>query len=156
MPLLINSTHPGFRIYNPDNGEYATFQFGRLEIEEGDPNYAVVMAEASRNPYITIVTSATFCPRCGIPFAGKSAKADLEAHVKESHFDTWLADVQAAQAAEHMALVKANAGIACDICEPVQVFPDDAALALHAQVVHASGEQEAPAPKSRRRPGEVG
>ncbi len=155
MALLINNTHPQFRVYNPETGGYAQFQMGRLEIDEGDPDYAVVMAEGQRNPFITIVVSATFCPRCGIPFEGKGAKKDLEEHVKESHFDTWLADVQAAQANEQIALVKANAGIACDICQPVQVFGDAGLLAIHAKVVHASGEEEATAPKRSRRPGEV-
>lgn len=160
MPLLINSTHPGLRIYNPDNGEYAQFTYGRLEIGPDDPNYGTVMAEASRNPFITIVTTATFCPRCGVPFEGSTAKDDLAAHVKSDHFDTYLADLEAAQGSERIQLIKANAGIACDICQPVQVFADADALALHAKVVHASGEEEAPAPetpsRSRRRPGEVG
>lgn len=158
--ILINPTHPALSIYNPETGGYARFVAGKLEIEDDDPNYAWVMAEGQRNPSISIVKSAVFCPYCGEPFAGKPAKALEAAHVKNVHFDKWVERKEAEQAEETNVLVKERAGIACDVCQPVQVFADQDALMAHTKLVHtAPDESAAPvdvaAEVATRRPGEV-
>ena len=158
MTTFLNQTHPYLRIYNPMSGEYAQFQGGKLELEDTDPNYAVVKQAAIDNPAITILETAKGgknCPECGELFIGTTAAARLSVHRKAAHFDAWLADKQAADNAETNEILKAGAGIACDICQPAQVFPDDTALARHVGLLHTAPDEDAAAAVTERRPGEV-
>ncbi len=93
MPLLVNRTHPFYRIFIPSSGEYAEFRHGRLSIDPGDSGYDVVMAEAERNSLITIVddegqiakAAARFaCDIDNLPFASEE---ELVAHVQAMHAD---------------------------------------------------------------------
>lgn len=161
---LINQLHPDLRIYNPDTGGYAQFVAGKLVIEEDDPNYAVAMAEGQRNPSIAIVKSAVYCPWCGEPFAGQTAKALESKHEKDVHFEQWVQKKEGAHAEEVTALVKDRAGVACDVCQPPMIFANDdqgkALLAAHVKLVHEQGAGESPGATDEeiaelRRPGEV-
>jgi uncharacterized protein (UPF0212 family) len=158
MTTFLNQTHPYLRIYNPDTGEYAQFTGGKLELDDDDANYAVVKQAAINNPSITILETAKGgknCPECGELFTGTTAAARLSLHRKAAHFDSWLADKQAADNAETNEILKAGAGIACDICQPAQVFPDAAALARHTRLLHEAPDEDAAAAVTERRPGEV-
>lgn len=55
MALLLNHVNAGLRIFIPATGEVRQFDHGSLVIEEDDPAYGVVMAEALANPNITVV-----------------------------------------------------------------------------------------------------
>jgi len=157
MATLLCHLHPYLRVYNPVTGDYAQFAGGKLDIEPSDPNYAVVMTEASTNPSISIlemVKGGLSCPECGKAFTGGASAAHLGTHRKDAHFDAWMADKAAVNQAEINAIVKERAGIACDACRPAQVFPDKEALNLHNRVVHTAPEDEAAAVTARR-PGEV-
>lgn len=136
MPLLLNHVTPFLQIYNPETGDYARFHAGSLQIEADDPNYEVVMAEAQRNPSITIMVSATTCELCGETFTGKAAAASLGKHRKDAHFAEWMADQDARDAARRNVELKRRAPHACDVCRPVQEFGSADDLALHVNVVH--------------------
>src|SRR5512141_1663080 len=141
MTTFLNQTHPYLRILNPATGDYAQFEGGKLELEEDDPNYAVVMAASVTNPSITILQTAKgghTCPECGELFTGKEGPVQLGQHRKAAHFDAWLADRQKADSAATNTILKQAAGIACDVCQPVQVFPDQAALNTHIRLVHTA------------------
>ena len=157
---LINNVHPDLRVYNPETGGYAQFVAGKLEIEEDDPNYAWAMKEGQRNPSIAIVKSAVYCVYCGEPFAGKMAKAQESKHEKDVHFDEWVKRKEAEVAEEVNVLVKDRAGIACDVCQPVQIFGSTEMLAAHTKLLHEEGGAEtapltAAETEELRRPGEV-
>jgi hypothetical protein len=137
MATLLNHTHPEMRVYVPQTGQYREFRGGKLEIEKDDPDYEVVMAEASRNPSIVVYESVTTCERCGEDFTGKLAKANLAKHRKEVHPDVVMAEEDAAFLEARNAEIKAREGIPCDLC-PHATFPDAEALALHIKVMHTS------------------
>lgn len=137
MAVLLNHVHPEMRILIPGTGQYRNFSGGKLEIEADDPDYSVVMAEASRNPSIVVYESVTTCPWCGEPFAGKGAPMQLGKHEKEAHFEKWAAKADAKAAEVRNAEIKARSGFACDQC-PHATFPDEATLALHVQVMHTA------------------
>jgi len=158
MTTLICNQTPYLRIYNPVSGEYVQFLGGRLDIEPEDPNYAVVMAEGASNPAITILLTAKGgmnCPECGALFTGQAGAAQLGKHRKDIHFDAWLADKDAAHQSEINTILKDRAGVACDVCRPAQVFPNDDALGQHIRLVHATAEDDAASAVTARRPGEV-
>lgn len=140
MALFINNVHPYLQILNPATGEFARFQAGRLEIAEDDPNYAVVMAWATRDPNIAVIVNETTCPDCGEVFVGseKKARLDLGAHRKDVHFDKWLADKQAQDARVTEKELKSRAGYPCDVCSPIQVFGDPAGLSEHVRLLHTA------------------
>lgn len=135
---LVNTATPFLKIYNPDTGNFASFIAGKLEIEKEDPDFKWVMAEAQRNPAISIHEIATTCDQCGAIFTGKVASAELGKHRKEIHFDVWLAEKDAKDEALREVQVKSRAGYACDICSPVQEFPDAEQLAQHVRLLHAT------------------
>jgi hypothetical protein len=58
MAVLLNHVNLGLRIFIPDTGEIRQFDHGSLTIEEDDPAWDVVMAEAQANPNITVVMEA--------------------------------------------------------------------------------------------------
>jgi hypothetical protein len=58
MAVLLNNINLGYRIFIPDTGEIRQFVQGKLVIEDDDPAYEVVMADAASNPNITIVMEA--------------------------------------------------------------------------------------------------
>jgi len=136
MPLLLCHEFPQLAIYNPDTKVIVQFRGGRLDIEEDDPNYAVVMAEALRNPAIVVYTSATTCDRCGEVFAGGAAKAQLGKHRKDAHFDVWLAEKEQSEFQVRQVEVKAREGVACEVCRPFQTFPTRDELAAHVRTFH--------------------
>lgn len=156
--VFINQTHPYLRVYNPVTGEYAQFQGGKLELDADDPNFEVVKQASIDNPSITILETAKGgfnCPECGALFTGRAAQLQLGNHRKASHFDAWLADRTAADSAETNEILKAGAGIACDVCQPAQVFADADALANHIRLLHTAPEDEAAEAVTAKRPGEV-
>lgn len=175
MPTLITKQFPALRIFDPISGEYRQFVGGRLDIEADDPAFAAVMAEASRNPAIYVVTTEVHCPECGEGFEGKMAKARMTLHRKDAHYDAWLADDEAKHVEERHVEMKSRAGVACDVCRPAQVFGSEDELAAHVRILHTAApaldaegntigqdrEESAPAapadvpPARRRRPGEV-
>lgn len=158
MPTLLCQKYPYLRIYNPVTGEYAQFMGGKLDIEPEDPNYAVVMAEGTANPSVDIMQTAkggVNCPECGALFTGQAKEAQAAKHRKDNHFDAWLADKEAAHQSEVNTILKSRAGVACDVCRPAQVFPDDDALGQHIRLVHTTPEDDALAAVTARRPGEV-
>jgi hypothetical protein len=137
MAILLNGTYPEMRILVPATGQYREFKGGKLEISNDDPDYAVVMAEANRNPSIVVYESVTQCEWCGEAFAGKVAGAQLGKHMKDMHFDKWLASKDAESATARNAEIKAREGVPCDVC-PHATFPDKDALAIHIKVMHTS------------------
>lgn len=136
--LFVNPTTPELRIYNPETGGWARFTGGKLDIDESDPDFKYVMAEAQRNPAISIHAKGVNCPECGELFTGKTARMDLGKHRKGIHFDKWLADQDALAAAERDVQVKSRAGYVCDICQPVQEFGTADDLAGHVSLLHAA------------------
>lgn len=134
--IFINTVTPFLQIFIPPTGEFARFQGGKLEIDKDHPHFPFVMAEAQRNPAISIMANETTCPQCGETFEGRTAKMKLGAHRKEVHFDEWLADKEAADVAETQREIKSRAGYACDVCAPIQTFGDPDALARHVVEVH--------------------
>lgn len=170
MATLINRVHPALSIWIPFSNDVRQFRGGRLEIEEDDPAYAVVMAEASRNPNIVVITTSAQCEWCGESFSGSKAKDSLAAHIEAVHNDKHVEAQEAAAAAVRNTEAKSRAGIACDVCRPAQVFADEDALAFHIATVHASapvigddgeilaedgGRTTETSRARRRRPGEV-
>src|SRR6266536_2963729 len=137
MTLFLCNQYPALRIMDPESSQIVQFQGGKLELDKEDRFYALVAAEAARNPAIVVYESVTTCPECGEPFTGKAAKADLGRHRKDAHFDRWLADQDAKAAESRNAEIKGREGFACDQCAPVQTFPTTEALALHTRTLHA-------------------
>lgn len=136
---LVCHATPWLRIYDPATGGYASFVAGKLEIDPDDPAYEVVMAEAVRNPSIQVVTKTVSCTLCGEDFGdAKTAKARLEKHVKDVHFDVWKAAKDDEYAAEMTRELKAREGFVCDVCRPVQTFGDEDTLALHVSLLHTA------------------
>lgn len=137
--IFICTQYPAFRIYDSASDTVVQFQGGKLELEEDDPRYALVAAEALRNPAIIAVQNATTCPHCGEVFVGSAAKMQLGAHRKAVHFNEWLADKVGADAEETNTLVAGRAGFPCLDCPPgQQTFGTEADLALHARSFHAT------------------
>ncbi len=161
MPLLLNHTHPQLNIYNPFTGGFRQFRDGSLVIEEGDPDYEVVMAEAIRNPYITIYETVGTCPVCGqVVGKGQTAAASVQRHLNDAHPE---ADEQEAVATSNRQ-VKSRAIWSCDVCRPAQTFEDEEGLQAHNKLIHMGAPtldsegntvDEGAAPR-RRRPGEAG
>lgn len=156
MATLLCNQYPALGVFNPATGQWIHFLGGKLDIDEGDPMYEVVMAEAARNPAIVVFANASTCVHCGETFG---SKAKVEAHVKEAHFDIWLADETGKHADTVNREVKARSGFFCDACAPNQEFPTEDELALHVATLHTaapvlnddgSGDGEAPA-KGRKR-----
>lgn len=143
MAVFINTVTPELKIYNPVEDSWFGFTAGRLEIDEGDPNYQWALAEAQRNPAISVHQKATQCPECGDVFTGRMAAANLGSHRKEIHFDKWLADQEAATAEEREIQIKSREGYACPDCAPVQTFGTAEALALHVREIHAGAPSAA-------------
>jgi hypothetical protein len=161
VATLLCNQYPALGVFNPQTGQWIHFQGGKLDIEEGDPMYETVMAEASRNPAIVVYANASTCVHCGETFG---SKAKVEAHVKDVHFDIWIANETGKHAETINQEVKARSGHFCDACAPNQEFPDEEQLALHVATMHTaapilnedgSGTGEAPAKGGRKRPGEV-
>lgn len=162
MTTFVNTVTPYLRILLPE-GDYAQFHGGRLDLAEDDPAHAAVMAEAIRNPSISVIISAATCLYCGDDFTGDKAGSKLDGHMKEIHFDLWQKQLELDQAKVVQKEVKSRAGYACDVCAPIQTFGSADDLAEHAALLHAnvpnlgdegntvggSGED------SGRRPGEV-
>lgn len=138
MAVLLSRTYPFLRILNPATGGYAAFQNGKLVIEEDDPNYAVVMAEAKRNPDIIVTTKAVQCPECGQTFTGGNAPAALGLHRKSTHPNEWDRDREAKLATERQVIVKAREGFSCDVCQPVQTFGTEDDLVVHVRTLHGA------------------
>jgi hypothetical protein len=53
--LLLNYVNLSLRVYDPVSGEVRQYANGKLEIDESDPCYAVVIAEARANPDTKVV-----------------------------------------------------------------------------------------------------
>ena len=138
MAVLLNHHAPEMRIFIPETGLYREFRGGKLEIDKDDPDYSVVMAEAGRNPSIIVYESVTTCPLCGEAYTGKTAAANLAKHTKDNHYEAYLAEKDEEHAVTRNAEIKKREGVPCDACAPATYHPDDDALALHIQVMHAS------------------
>lgn len=138
MAVLINRAYPAFRILNPATGGYAQFAGGKLVIEEGDPNYGVVMAEAKRNADIIITTKAAQCPECGETFTGGAASLELGKHRKNVHPLEWDRDREAGLASERNVILQDREGYPCDVCQPIQTFGTPEDLALHVRELHGA------------------
>lgn len=141
MPRYICTTYPQLKIFNPVTGDYASFVGGLLEIDEDDPNYEVVHAEALRNPSISIMVNRTTCQYCGESFTGKAAAAQLGKHTKDIHPDVWDAEQVIKNAKIVETEVKRRAGYACDVCAPVQEFGSAAALSDHVKLLHTAAPE---------------
>lgn len=161
MPLLLNYTHPFLSIYIPATGAFRQFESGKLVIEEDDPDYAVVMAEAVRNPNITVYEQVGTCPFCGeVVGKGRTAEASVAAHVNAQHPDRGDGDEVAVLNRE----VKSRAEFFCDVCRPTQTFLSEEDQRIHVATIHAArptldaegNTVEGEAPTRRRRPGEAG
>lgn len=138
--LFLNNSQPYLRIYNPETEGFAQFQGGKLQLDEDDPDYGVVMAEAQSNPAIQILSDGVQCTACGEPFAGKAAKAQLGKHTKDVHFEIWAAGKAAENEAEIQLEVKRRQPLACEFCPRLQEFPDKESLALHVAALHTNAE----------------
>lgn len=138
--LFLCQTTPYLRVYDPESEEFIAFSGGKLQMDESDPGYAAVMAEALRNPAIVILADGVQCPECGEPFAGKAAKPQLGKHRKEVHFEKWVADQEAANAEAIAVEVKRRQPHACDLCPRVQEFGSADELAVHVAAVHTATE----------------
>lgn len=123
---------------NPISLEAAQFVNRRLDIDEAEPMYQWVAAEAARNPEIIVMATGVQCPECGELFPGTIGKAQLGQHRKANHFNEWQADREAVHAAETIAILKERAPFACDVCKPLQQFGDEATLNLHTRLIHSA------------------
>jgi hypothetical protein len=158
--IFVCTEFPQLRILRAD-GDYAVFQGGKLELDEGDPGYEEVKAEAERNPFITILVNSTTCRLCGEVFTGKVAKPNLAKHVKEVHPLVWKAEQELDFAESQSKALKHTEGYPCDVCQPVQVFGTPSDLAEHVTLLHTQPpEMDADGNETegmgRRRPGERG
>lgn len=137
MTKFVNTVNPYLRVLLPD-GNYAQFQGGLLELDEGDEGYVAVMAEAQTNPSISIMINATTCAYCGEVFTGKAAAAQLGRHKKDVHFDLWKSEKELEAATVIDVEVKKRAGFSCDVCAPVQTFGSAEDLAGHVSLLHTA------------------
>lgn len=161
MTTFVNTVTPFLRILLP-TGEYAQFQAGRLDVAEDDPAHEAVMAEAIRNPSISIMVNKTTCEYDGVVFEGDRAAAKLAAHKKAIHFDLWAKEEELKAATVIQREIKARAGYACDVCAPIQTFGSEDDLAAHVALLHATapelddeGNTVGGGEPDGRRPGEV-
>jgi len=53
--LLLNYVNLSLRVFDPASGEVRQYANGKLEIDESDPCYAVVIAEGNANPDTKVV-----------------------------------------------------------------------------------------------------
>lgn len=145
LPItLINTTAPFMRVV-VDPIEIRTRQFagGKLVLTDDDPDREFLLAWANGHPDVRVVTTAVWCPECGIPFVGGNAHAMLGQHRKEFHLEAWFADKQAELAEERNVILTERSGIPCPLCAPnTERFPDSASLAVHSQVIHADRSAE--------------
>lgn len=161
--IFICTQFPQLRVYNPATGDYAVFLAGKIELDEGDDNFAVVLAEATRNAAISIMVNETTCAFCGEVFTGKNARLALGSHKKNIHFDIWQKEKEVEAAKVIQREVKTREGFACEVCSPVQVFGTEADLSAHTTLLHTKppemddlgNEIGGGDPDQRRRPGEV-
>jgi len=140
MTTFINTVTPYLRILMSD-GSYIQFHGGSLDVAEDDEFYDEVLAEAQRNPSISIMVNATTCRYCGESFSGDKAKAKFESHFKDVHFDLWQKQTELDAAVMIQKEVKARAGYACDVCAPVQTFGSEGDLAEHVTMLHTQPPQ---------------
>lgn len=136
--ILINTNTPFLKVYVPASGDYVSFVAGKLEIDEGDVGYDEAMAEAKRNPSISIMVNETTCRYCGEVFTGKAAAAQLGKHKKDIHFEIWQAEKLIENEAVVQKEIKSRAGYACDVCQPVQTFGDEGDLSDHVKLLHTA------------------
>lgn len=135
--LLLCHQYPYLRIYNPATGSYVSFTGGKLEISPDDPNYEVVMAEASRNPSIVVYEHILTCEWCGESFTGRTeGRTMLADHIKDVHYDKWRESVDEKFGQERIAELKSREGFACDACRPAQVFGTERDLQAHMAAIH--------------------
>lgn len=66
--LLLNYTNLGIRVYDPASGEFRQYANGKLEIDDGDPCYAAVVAEGRANPDTNVFIDGVAVSEA-IPFA---------------------------------------------------------------------------------------
>jgi len=140
MTTFINTQTPFLRILMSD-GNYVQFQAGHLEVGEKDVYHDEVMAEATRNPSISVMVNKTTCRFCGFVFRGDDAKTDLEKHTKNIHFDLWQKQRELDAATVVQEEIKSRAGFACDVCAPVQTFGTAEDLNEHIRLLHASAPE---------------
>lgn len=159
--IFVCTEYPYLRILRQD-GEYAQFLGGKLELDEDEPGYAEVLAEAQRNPAVSIHVNSTTCDLCGEVFEGKNAKSNFAKHVRAIHPDVFDAEQALLHARSVEQEVKSRAGFACDVCQPVQTFGSEADLAAHVTLLHtqppamdAEGNEIGGGRDDERRPGEV-
>ena len=133
---FVNATNANFRVYNPTTGGFAEFVGGRLDLDDDDPNFEVVKAEAERNPLVTILVNETTCPYDGEVFSGKAAAAQLAAHTQRQHPEVWAAKKDLEHAEMKARALKITDGFPCDVCQPVQVFGTKDDLAQHIADLH--------------------
>lgn len=143
MATLLNYTHPALRIFIPNGpaaGTFRVFANGRLDIEDNDPAFETVMAEAVRNPNIIVTQGTATCPWCAESFTGSEskAKAELSAHEQDKHLPEYLARTDAEAVTVRNALLKDRAGFACDVCRPAQVYGTEENLQEHIRVLHTA------------------
>jgi hypothetical protein len=158
--IFINTVNPYLRVLIQQGehaGEYAQFLGGKLELDEGDPGFADVKAEAGRNPNVVVLVNETTCGLCGEVFTGKAAKAQLGTHVKANHPLVWDAQKALEAATTASRTIKERAGYPCDVCSPVQTFGDEAGLAQHARDFHTQPPEmdDEGNETGTRRPGET-
>jgi hypothetical protein len=161
MTRFVNTTTPFLRILL-STGEYIQFQAGSLEVAEDDPFHGEVLAEAVRNPSISVMVNETTCRFCGEVLTGDRAAKKLDEHTKQMHFELWQKQQDIEIATVRQREVKARAGYACDVCSPVQTFGSEDDLAAHVNLFHANapdldeaGNIRGGDPDEGRRPGEV-
>lgn len=137
MTTFVCTDLPYLKILLSD-GDYVQFQGGRLEVPETDPFHGEVMAEASRNSHISVMTNETTCQYCGAVFSGDKAQKSLATHFKDAHFELWVKQSELDAAIVTQREIKARAGYVCDICAPVQTFGTEADLAEHTRLLHTA------------------
>lgn len=146
MPVLLNRRHPYLRILDPISGQIVvpagdpprptSFHGGRLTIEEDDPNYALVMDFAQRDPNTVVLTNVVQCHVCGEAFGGQTGRASLAQHIQEVHPLEYLEDMDASALAERNVFIQQRQPFACDLDN--QSFPSEAELALHTRTFHGA------------------
>lgn len=155
--IFVSTQYPFLRILLED-GTYAQFLAGKLELDEGDNGFAEVKAEAERNPSVSILVNSTTCSLCGEVFTGKVAKLQFGAHMKKVHPDVYDAEKALEYARSQDKTLKERAGFACDVCAPIQTFGTEADLAEHANLLHTAPpamDDEGNETGDKRRPGET-
>lgn len=159
--IFVSTTTPFLRILIHEGekaGEYVQFLAGKLELDEDEPGFPEVHAEALRNPGISILVNSTTCELCGEVFTGRAAKAQFGSHIKRIHPDVWDAEQALAHAKSIDRTVKQRAGFACDVCSPVQTFGEADDLAAHVRDLHTAApelDDDGNDVAGGRRPGEA-